>query len=50
MRGFQNGLIYLFIIAVLEIFAFKVQKRGDFFFGRFPPYEMPESGDKISNF
>ena len=32
---------------VLEIFAFKVPKRGDFL-GRFS-YEIPESGNKIYN-
>ena len=35
--------------AVLEIFAFKVRKRVDFL-GSFSPSEMPEDGDKISNF
>ena len=35
--------------AVLQIFEFKVRKRVDFL-GRFSPYEIPESGDRSSNF
>ena len=44
----MSSFIFL-SLAVLEIFALKVRKRGDFL-GRFSPYEIPESGDKISNF
>ena len=46
MTGFQNWLIYLFIIAVLEIFAFKVKKRGDFFLVDSPLMKCQKVGTK----
>ena len=52
MTGFQNWLIYLFIKAVLEIFAFKVKKRGDFFLVDSPLMKCQKVGTKslISEF
>ena len=50
MRGFRNGLIYLSMISSSQdICILKFEKRVDFL-GRFSPYEIPESGDKISKF
>ena len=43
------GLFIFLSEAVLKIFEFKIRKR-DYFLGRFSPYEIPESGDIISNF
>ena len=50
-RGFQKGLIYLYIISGSgdTVFAFKVQKKEVIFLGRFSLYEIPESGYKIFN-
>ena len=36
-------------LKVLKICAFKVRKTG-YFLGKFPPYEVSNSGDKIPNF
>ena len=36
-------------LTVLEICAFKVQKTSHFY-GKFHPYEISKSGDKISDF
>ena len=43
------GSFKFLALAVLKISTFKVRKRGDFL-GRSSPYEIPESGDKISKF
>ena len=47
MRGFQNGLIYRFIISDPGDIKFKKEV---IFLGRFSPHEKPEGEDKKSNF
>ena len=37
-------------LTVLKTCAFKVKKTWHFFLGKFPPYEISKSGDKISDF
>ena len=51
MRGFQNGLVYLSLVSgiFLRYLHLKFEKEM-IFSGKFSPYEIPKSGDKISNF
>ena len=51
MRGFQNGLIQLSSINGSQdrYVHLKFRKQG-IFLGKFHPYEISKSGDKISDF